>query len=380
MKISRPDNPLCFTAAIRVFLLLTCLAEIFACSCAAGQPHKDPQFTEFFRRTTGWTAGDGALSVPLSDGRVLWLFGDSHVNDYDPITQKMPCLFQTRNAAFIHKKNDLKDAETLVGKGPGFRSWFKNSTNEDFWFWPLSGFQSGSTVYVYLAAMRKAGDGGEWGFESAGRDYWGKIKFPEMKEITYAQLPAFNGITFGQGFVREGEYTYAFGGKGSGRKLGSAVFVARFPSANPEAQWSFWNGRAWEQNVTNSATIGRGASTSIHVCKVRDKFLLTTSAFSIACDQGRDIFMATSGSPTGPFSPLKKIYRIDDSFQGHFPFFYFPIAHPEFINQRGELLVTYSINGYEPCVPACVKGQAIPDHYRPKAIRVPLGFLFGNRD
>jgi hypothetical protein len=34
--------------------------------------------------------------------------------------------------------------------------------------------------------------------------------------------------------------------------------------------------------------------------------------------------------------------------------------------------VTYSINGYEPCVSACVRGRAIPDHYRPKAIRVPL--------
>src|SRR5690349_19566905 len=47
---------------------------------------KDSVFTELFRRTTGWTAGDGALSVPLSDGRVLWLFGDSHIDDLDPAT------------------------------------------------------------------------------------------------------------------------------------------------------------------------------------------------------------------------------------------------------------------------------------------------------
>src|ERR1051326_5057560 len=35
---------------------------------------KDTVFTEFFRRSSGWISGDGGLSVPLSDGRVLWLF------------------------------------------------------------------------------------------------------------------------------------------------------------------------------------------------------------------------------------------------------------------------------------------------------------------
>jgi hypothetical protein len=83
--------------------------------------------------------------------------------------------------------------------------------------------------------------------------------------------------------------------------------------------------------------------------------------------------MATSKSPTGPFSSLKSIYTLDDVYEGHYPFFYFAVAHPEFINEKNEILVTYSINGYEPCVSACVKGRAIPDHYRPKAIRVPLG-------
>ena len=93
---------------------------------ALGPPaaHKDQTFTEFFRRTSGWVAGDGALSVPLSDGRVLWLFGDSHVDDFDPVSGTIPCLFQTRNAALLHQKSDLRNARTLIGKGPGFRSWF----------------------------------------------------------------------------------------------------------------------------------------------------------------------------------------------------------------------------------------------------------------
>jgi hypothetical protein len=304
---------------------------------------------------------------------VLWLFGDSHVDDYDSATGTMACLFQTRNAALLQDKNDLPHPRTLVGKGPGFRSWFKNSDDDNSWLWPLCGFQNGDTVLVYLVALHKTGQGGMWDFGSIGHDYWAKIKFPEMEPITYSPLPGFNGIMFGYGFVKDGAFTYAFGGKQEG--MASNVYVARFKPESAESDWSFWDGSQWSPNVTNAAVIGRGASTSIHVCKVKERFLLSTSAFSMGCDQGRDIYVSTSSQPTGPFSPLKKIFTIDDTYQGHYPFFYFPVAHPEFINKRNELLMVYSINGYEPKVSACIKGKAIPDHYRPRAIRVPLKLI-----
>jgi hypothetical protein len=332
--------------------------------------YKDQEFTEFFRRTSGWTSGDGALSVPLSDGRVLWLFGDSHIDDFDPKTQTTPCLFQVRNAGLIQNTNGLDSAQTLIASGPGSRTWFRNSTNADEWFWPVCGFQEGKSVFVYLAALEKIGKGGMWGFRARGHDYWAKLAFPELKTISYLPLPGFNGIGFGQGFVKDGENVFAFGMKRHG--ITSDVYVARFKTAAPENSWTFWDGQQWNANVTNASPIAHGTSTSVHICKVKDVFLLTTTAFSVACDQGKEIYVATSSSPTGPFSPLKTIYKLDDVYEGHYPFFYFAVAHPEFINEKNEILVTYSINGYEPCVSACVKGRAIPDHYRPKAIRVPL--------
>ena len=85
--------------------------------------------------------------------------------------------------------------------------------------------------------------------------------------------------------------------------------------------------------------------------------------------------MATTTNPVGPFTSLKKMFTVDDEYDGHYPFNYFPVAHPEFVNASDELLVTYSINNYEPCLPACVNGRSNPDHYRPKAIRVPLSLI-----
>jgi hypothetical protein len=108
---------------------------------------------------------------------------------------------------------------------------------------------------------------------------------------------------------------------------------------------------------------------------VKGRYLLTSSQFSVGCDQGKEIYMAVSDTPTGPFSPRKKMFTIDDTHQGHYPFFYLPVAHPQFINDKDELLVTYCINGYEPCVPNCNNGRLNPDHYRPRAIRVPLDLV-----
>jgi hypothetical protein len=333
--------------------------------------YKDRAFTEFFRRTNGWVSGDGAISVPLSDGRVLWLFGDSHLDDFDPKSKTTPCLFQSRNAALVQKtKTNLRDAETLRTYGPIFWSWFKNTTNKDLWFWPACGFQRSNAVFVYLFSLKKTGEG-MWGFGSAGDDYWGKVEFPSMKIVNYIPLPSFKGLQMGQGFVADGDWIYAFGAKA--KKLSADVVVARFKADEP-TRWMFWNGTNWNGSPANTTAIDR-ASVGVHVCYVRGKYVLTSGSFSIASDQGRDIFMATADKPTGPFTSLKKVWTVDDKYKGHYPFWYMAQAHPEFINERNEILVTYSINGYEPAVKTCVNGRANPDHYRPKAIRVPLKML-----
>ncbi|MDB6057584.1 MAG: hypothetical protein JWO95_1428 [Verrucomicrobiales bacterium] len=337
----------------------------------AGRVYKVLAFTEFFRRTNGWVSGDGAISVPLSDGRVLWLFGDSHLDDYDAKTGTTACLFQCRNAGLLQaSETDLKTARTLRTTKPIFKSWFKNSTNENLWFWPMCGFQNKDAVYIYLSALKKTGEG-MWGFGSAGNEFWGKVAFPSMEVVDYVPLPAFDGVQMGQGFVEDGNWIYAFGSKARG--VGSDVVVARFKSGEP-IRWGFWNGTDWNGASTNAAAVGR-ANVGVHVCLVRGKYVLTTGTLSIAADGGRDIFMATSDKPTGPFSELTKVWTVDDTYRGHIPFWYIPQAHPEFINKGGEILVTYSINGYEPAVKACVDGRAIPDHYRPKAIRVPLRMI-----
>ncbi len=352
---------------VLIFLLgVPCVckpAESFPALASLQEAHKDETFTAVFRQTNHWAAGDVATTIPLSDGRVLWLFGDSYINQFDPASGTLPGLFNARNAILLQNTNDLMHPETLCHFELRDKSFFRPPIpgSPEVWpcFWPANGFQSGDTVYVYLTELQKTPDGGMWGFKAIGQ-YWAKMSFPGLKVTGYTELPSFNGISFSCGFVRDEQsgFTYAFGDRHHG--IGSDVFVARFPTANPEGACTFWDGKNWGVNVTNAAVIAEGASISVNVSKVRGKFLLVTTAFSVACDQGKEIYVSTSDRPTGPFSPRKKIFTVDDTVDGHRPFFYMAEAHPEFINDDG-LLITYCINGYEPCVPNTVNGLKNPD-------------------
>src|SRR5262245_38480304 len=195
--------------SLRAWFLLTLISTAASRQTVSGaepekpraQVYKDVAFTDFFRRTNGWVAGDGALSVPLSDGRVLWLFGDSFVDTFDASTGTVPCLFQVRNTAMVHYKSDLRNVRTLVHSDAASRTFFRYSGSEPFWYWPVNGFQEGNTVYVYLTKLKP---GGGLGFETVGHA-WARLRFPELTIEGYEPLPDFKGIDFGCGFVKDAD-------------------------------------------------------------------------------------------------------------------------------------------------------------------------------
>jgi hypothetical protein len=338
--------------------------------------YKDSAFSQFFRKTSGWIAGDGAFSISLANNKVLWLFGDSYIDTYDNTTATVPCIFQVNNAGLLQQnKNDLFNSTTLTGNQPGIKSYFKlwpDGSGKQLW--PGAGFQQGDSIYVYLQGIKITGSG-NFSFSPSGEDYIGIIKYPEMIVTGYFPLPFMDTVFFGSAMVKDDAagFVYAYGVKRNW--LGSNVFVARFKPSKIFQLWEFWDGSGWNSNQAAKAIITQGYSYAVNVCKINDKFVWFSSYFSVGCDQGKEIHSRVAANPQGPFLNDKKIFEINDSFQGHLPFFYFPIAHPELINNKNELLLTYSINGYEPCLPVCINGRRDPDNYRPKAIRIPLSLI-----
>lgn len=342
--------------------------------------YSDSVVTNFFKREKGHIAGDGGFSVPLSNGKVLWLMGDSHMDDYDAKTNTVPCLFQVRNAAMLQPLNDWNSLHTatLKGNATGLKNFLKNNPVDDFFCWPGAGIQLQDTAYVYCSSFRNQGTGA-FGFASTGNDFLAKIKLPEMTIASYKTLQNFNEMSFGIGFIKDSKtgWVYVYGQKYIAPRIECDLYLARFSANKPNDAWQFWDGKSWSMNVSDAKIIAAqaGVSGTFQVSKIKNKYLLLSSQLSINCDSGTEIYSAVSDYPGGPFSEKKLIYSIPDRKEGHSPFFYAAIAHPEYINAKNELLVTYAINGYGTCVQDCNNNRMNPDVYRLKAIRVPHKLL-----
>ena len=332
--------------------------------------YRDSVFTNYFKRTTGWIAGDGGYSIALNNGNSLWIWGDSHIGFYDAASKTIPCLFQVRNAGLLIGISNPQNETTLTGSGSP-ASYFYYGSDNNYWFWPGAGYQNGDTAYVFLSRV-KTGSGG-LGFTSVDTNYVAKIKIADMSVTGYSILSSKNGIVFNNAVINDGSYNYIYGTKSNG--FGDDVFVARFPASNLYAAWEYYSSTGWNTNLSTIQKIHSEFTSSFNICKIKNKYILITTEFSVGCDQGKNIYSYTSEQPYGPFINKNIIWTVNDTLQGHYPFFYLANAHPEYDNGKEELLITYCINGYDNCVNICIGGRKNPDYYRPKAIRVPYKLI-----
>ncbi|GAB3020963.1 hypothetical protein GCM10027051_27780 [Niabella terrae] len=374
MQLLIKTSLLIFTAAVQ---LQSCQQKTHNADSLVGlKAVRDTAVIKFFQQNTDspghWVASDGALSLSLSNGKVLWMMGDSHIGDYDPETGTIPCLFQARNCLLVQQKDDWSQMQTLTGRPPGNKNFFKISEADSTWFWPSHGFEWKGAAYIYLTELRKKGTG-NFGFEATGRHYFAQMDIHTLEVHRYLPLPDFGPVDYVTGFVRDSldNYIYAYGY--SSGFIESNIHLARI-DLNNALRWSFWNGSSWSHRGSDAAVITTAASNGTALQRYRDKLVLISTEFSVGCDQGKRIFASTASNPTGPFTERKVVYTIADSLNGHYPFWYTPALHPQYSDDRG-LLVTYCINGYADCISACTNGRANPDHYRPRAIRLPYGQL-----
>lgn len=357
---------------ISIILAINTFAPYFLCAHEPEAPrtYKDEAFTALFHRTIGLVAGDVALSIPLNNGKSLWVFGDSYIDHYDESTKTVPCLFQVRNAALEMGISNPMEQKTLLGKESS--SLFPTGVN-DYWFWPGPGLVNNDTAYVFQSLLHNTGQGGMWGFEVVDSLFVAKMHIPTMQVKGYLCLGGRDNISFNNSVVEDGEYDLVYGIRDNG--FGNDLFVARFTGNNPQTKWEYFDGSGWTENIKNAEKIFSEFTSSFYVLKLKDKYVLITTEFSVDCNQGKEIYTYTSDTPFGPFENKKTVWTVDDTLNGNYPFFYMAMAHPEYDNGKNELLITYCINGYGKCVETCINNRMDPNVYRPKAIRVPYKLI-----
>jgi hypothetical protein len=340
----------------------------------SAQSYSDKTFTEYFRRTgPGWIASDGTISVPLPDGKVLWLFGDTYIDDYNAADTSIPCLFQIRNSMLVQDARDKSKFITIIDSTQTGvnRTAVKASIEDSTVFWPGHGFVKGDTAYVF------------W-FRYHGKtlvhygNYYTKIYWPKLTNakaiISLVKLPDVAGKEFGNAVIAEkgSKYVYIYG-RGDHGKL----YVARFPLDHLFSDWEYFNGQGWVKEASGAVPLSEfDVSPSFSVISLNKKYYVISQENGyLTCGMGRDMFSMSADSPMGPFTDKKVLYTMEDKYKGSYMITYNGTAHPEF-NTKDELLISYNVN--DKCPGSCEFWQTSrwnADLYRPKFVRVPFSMF-----
>lgn len=370
-------------------------------STARAQSQVDPMgavpasdWTDLFKRSSGWTGADGVYSIPLSGDerpgggatqRTLIWFSDSFVGTVRPDGSRTGTTMVNNTTAVIN--GAMPDAASLSfqvrPKGKGWQSMVKPPDTTQ-WFWPNDGVVVGSQVYTYALRMKSA-DTPPFSFATAGisllsasaleaAPFSGAYKQVDAPLFVPAVAGGPGESSFGQavmlhtvaaGAPRGDGYLYVFGTR-------SAEYVKRMLVARvkPEkigsfAAYRFWDGKAWNADIRSAAAVTSGVSAEFSVHPLPDgRFMLT----HITDTLGKQVAVRYGDSPVGPWGKDVIVWECPEATLTPNTFVYGAKAHPH-LSTPTELLVSYHVNTFDFAENFRAGGVEI---YRPRFLKVPL--------
>jgi hypothetical protein len=354
IKLSRSHVP------VRLLLSLVALTIfVFLLSGCIEGGHSGRAFVEaerLFHQDPRWLGGDGALSIPLSNDRILWLFGDTFIATSDVHVRSEAKL--VRNTVAIQTGKDPRTASVsfMWGREPGGSpaSFFPEHGGR--FYWPGHGvcLKQGPLVIFLYALVATPGRG--LGFSPVGYAI-AVIHNPDeplhawKPHIVDAEAGTFDAVP-ATAVIEDNGYIVALAIRQRGTHAGALV---RYPEADlargdvTTAEW--WAGDAvgW----VPASSLGKdgpayvlkdaGSECSIHWDKRTGSFIHVASyGFG-----STEIGLRTARALTGPWSFPLIVYRPPES-DGPRPFVYAGKAHPELTGQEpADLIITYATNSFE---------------------------------
>jgi hypothetical protein len=307
-----------FTFRILFWIVLNLLAPVLLRAGSASEnndqghqefyieAHRWTEAEKMFRSDPRWLGGDGATSIDLGNGRILWLFGDSFIDPsgsgvrrtsdlvrnsiaiqtgYDPTNAEM---------AFFWKTNRLKPAAFFERRG-------------NHWYWPASGIMVGKRLLIFLMEIQPADN--ELGFDACG---WKAVLIdnpqdtPTCWAVTYLISPQKDGLVVGSGNpMIENGFLKVFAADGKDR----AVYLVRWPERFARTgtltmpQWWAGDPAGWvdaqHPGVKPCSIIAEGQMefTVEYVPKLKSYLQIQTLSIANPC-----LAMASAECLTGPWS------------------------------------------------------------------------------
>ncbi|MBB5396090.1 RICIN domain-containing protein [Mucilaginibacter sp. AK015] len=354
----------------------------FTLTPLAEEAYRDDSAIGFFERndpSQGSVAFDQGTSVPLSDGRVLWITQDAWDGSRLRDNHKFSCsdFFNYNNSVMIQPtatdwNPDHTTNMTIPNSAHGRpRQVFNNQPGTD-WSWPGLGVQINGSVWVQCGEGKGLSSINQSLYKltpNAGNEW-------TAERFTPQGMSGQVDISYSTGMVKGNDgYVYSFGSQGFNFGYANNIFVARFAQSDP-LKWTFWDGASWVSMPTASdaAKIAVGPGNN-SISYLNGKYIMMSMDQGFNCEDKRDIYISTSSSPTGPFTAPKYIYTVSEYLAGKYARYYTPSIHPESVNGHNELLLTFCLNFSGCGVSDCQEGYLDPYYYRVKNIRVPYSVV-----
>jgi hypothetical protein len=287
-------------------------AGVPATACARSLSAAD--LSGFFSSgAAGLLGGDYPRSIPMSDGRVLWLFQDAFIG--------APSTPSLRAAGFAHNVAMLQTGLCFSLRWGGGdvlapRSYLGGASETDLnrWFWPLDGeVGADGNLHVFVAEFRNPeGTGAAPGARPVA--VWrAVIRQSDLAVLSFTPAPDPNAMPlYGFTVVSDDDWSYLYGN--CYRQFTSPGFlgwfdtscntnvtVARVPHGHFEQVPTYWNGSSWVA-ARATATVMHHDGVLANPLQVERWTKGRYVAVALLDDWfGRSVQLYEAHSPTGPF-------------------------------------------------------------------------------
>ncbi|MBC6954301.1 MAG: DUF5005 domain-containing protein [Leptolyngbya sp. PLA2] len=381
-----------FVLALGCFALSCGTAVAQPAAGAEGQgPVRAPEWDALFVRTIGWTGADGAASVVLSPGRVLWLFGDTWIG---PVRDNRHTegSVMVNNTIAVHQAEQMSEAPEraeFFWDESGIRpaSWATPEQPSE-WFWPAGGglvVRDGGEprLLVFMTRLsRRDEPDSVWNFTCRGSTLL-TIKNPDddpskwrVVQSTLTSIAAEAPLerTWGTAVVPDPEDAASllvFGIDGT-EPLNKRALLARAPVSSVDRfeTWSFRTADGWSGVPGEAVSVSGNVASEVSIHEISDRF--SGKHFVMIYSEpplGAGIMARTALRPEGPWSEPVRLYECPEPGLDPRNLVYSAKAHPH-LSREGELLVSYCVNSTD-----FRHMAANADLYLPRFVRVPLAHL-----
>jgi hypothetical protein len=334
----------------------------------------DQNYNNVFTRFNGWTGGDIASTIPLSDSITLWLFGDSWigpVKDNRHFNAEMISNSVAIQYGKVATENNLKYYFKQMDKKPA--PLFTPPDKRGLYWLTGGGIKIKNNLYLIASQIVKnENDTSVFGFESIGNFIF-TIANPfdepinwrfEIERIPFFQNTEGIQIDFGiPQFIING-YIYIYGVEFNKKENDRYMLLARVPEEQilNFSDWEFYSNGNWGKDFRQADKLCNhfGAEYSVSFQPFLNKYITIYSEMGMS----ENIILRTADKPEGPWSPQELIYKTPETHWDKENFCYAARGHAE-LSESNDLLISYVCNSTD-----FWKMAADARIYKPKFIRI----------